>query len=180
MESRIFTYSTTRNSKLPVPPNKILGVLLLLLLALGGCRSVWLSTEGIDTDDFGDIRSVLEPDIQKLFNEARKEFEHDGYGWYTMDQRLAREEYGILYLHIIQFEEDDGTTYEVLFAFTSGVRGFGGGYYYTPSSKLPPVAPTYGVVCSKQVDDFWYAFHTVDSQEPPDPKDCPEDTQYHQ
>jgi len=152
-------------------------------LVIGGCYRLfgkcglrYLCIDYIKTDDFDRIRSALEPDIQELFDKARR----DGDRWYWLDDNLAHEKYGVLSLHIVQYEEDDGTTYKVLFAFNSGVRGFGGGYYYTPSGRLPPGAPTYGVVCSKRVDDFWYAFLTVDSQNPPSLKSCPEDIQYHQ
>jgi hypothetical protein len=112
-----------------------------------------------------------------LLAEAREEFAK-GSDLFEMDQYVAQEKYSVLQLRIKQFEQSDGSTYEVLFAYTSAPRGFGAGFYYTPSGNLPPWVPIYGVVCSKQVDRFWYAFNTVDSQIPPDPNDCPEDVQY--
>jgi hypothetical protein len=177
MDSEVLIHSTTRNFKLSVLSNRALGILVLLLLALGGCRSVWLSVDNIDTDDFESIRSALEPDIQEIMNRARKQAERGSLS-YRMNDLGAQQRYGVISVQVEHFEGEDGALYEVLFVFTSVVRGFGGGYYYTPSGKLPSGAPNYGVVCSKQVGDFWYAFRTVDSQEPPDRKDCPEDTQY--
>ena len=137
----------------------------------------FMGDRGINTDGFESVRSAISPDIQALFDEAEQEFARGGWR-YTLDSSLIHERYSVGDLYIVQFEEDDGAVYEVLFAFTRLVRGFAGGYYYTPSGKLPPGAPNYGVVCSKHTDGSWYAFNTVDSNNPPSSKACPEDTQY--
>jgi hypothetical protein len=163
------------------PSNVALGVsMLFLLITMGGCKP-WLHADRIDTDGFESVRSAISPDIEELFDEAEQEFTHGEY-WYdyrqSIDMESAYERYGVLNLYIIQFEEEDGAVYEVLFAYTSSVRGFGGGYYYTPSDTLPPWAPNKGVVCSRHMDGSWYAFNTVDSRTPPSSKACPEDTQY--
>jgi hypothetical protein len=136
-----------------------------------------LNRDNIDKDDYEGIRSALEPDLPELFAEARDEFASGGH-LYEMHQYIAQEKYDVLRLRISRFEETNGIIYDVLFVFTSNPRGFGAGYYYTPSGRLPHWAPKYGVVCSKQLDDFWYAFRTVESSVPPDPEDCPEDVQY--
>ncbi len=170
---KIFTYM------LSLLFGKRLGVLALFLLMAGGCGEVMFHIDAIKTDDFESVRSSIEPDISELFNQARQEFAR-GDHWYELGSRSSYERYGIQNLDIVQFEGENGKVYEILFAFTGALRGFGQGYYYTPSGKLPPGAPRKGVVCSKHMDDFWYAFHTIDSQRPPDLKDCPEDTQYHQ
>jgi len=161
----------------PLTFRRVLWVSTLLLLVMGGCRGcVWLSQDRIDTDDFESVRSTIEPDLQELFDEAEQEFAR-GDRIHRFPDSLAQERYGVELLIIRQFEGDDGMAYEVLFAY-GGVRGFAGGYYYTPSGALPPWAPYYGVVCSKHMDGPWYAFNTVGSENPPDPEDCPEDTQY--
>jgi hypothetical protein len=156
-----------------------LGISILLLATLGGCRALWLDRDRINTGDFKSIRSALEPDLQELFAEAREEFAQ-GRHLYEMDQYAAQEKYNVLRLRISRIGESDGTAYEVLFGFTSVPHGFGEGYYYSPSGKLPPGAPTYGVVCSKHLDGPWYAFRTVDSSVPSDPLHCPEDKQHQQ
>lgn len=162
------------------PPLAFPGVFwmsILLLLTIGGCGvGVWLSQDRIDTYDFESVRSAIEPDLQELFDEAKLEFARGDWR-YRLPDSLARERYGVDMLVIEQCEGDDGMTYAVLFAY-GGVRGFAGGYYYTPSGKLPLWVPYYGVVCSKHMDGHWYAFNSVDSDNPPDPKNCPEDTQY--
>jgi hypothetical protein len=155
----------------------VYSVFVLLLLLLGGCNSIWLSAHKIDLDDYEAIRRKLEPDVPLLFNEAREMFAQ-GKTVYAVEQYLAFEKYDAVRLIVVQYEDDDGTMYEVLFAFASVPRGFGDGLYYTPSGKLPLWAPMYGVVCSKHVDGFWYAFRTVDSDNPPSPRNCPEDLQY--
>jgi hypothetical protein len=179
MNTKNLTRSANSLSKRLAPPGIILGIPILLVVMLGGCRSLWLSRDDISTGDFKRIRSALETDVPELFTEATEEFVKGG-NLYALDAQVAGDRYNILWLYIVQFEAVDGTAYEVLFAFTSGPRGFGEGYYYAPSGKLPLWAPTYGVICSKQLDGPWYAFRTVDSSVPPDPKHCPEDTQYQQ
>ncbi len=159
---------------------KLRWILVLLLLVIGGCKP-WLHIDRIDLDSFESIRSSVSPDIETLFDESKQEFERSGYCYryrHATDMESTYEKYGVLDLHICQFGKNSELPYEVLFAFTSQVRGSGGGYYYTPSGKLPPWAPMYGVVCSKHIDDYWYAFNTVDSSDLPSPENCPEDTQY--
>lgn len=150
---------------------------VLLVMLTCGCRGcVWLSQDRIQEEDFETVRSAIEPDLENLFDEAEQEFSHGGWE-YSLPYGFAQEKYGVPWVVIVQFEEEDSTPYEVLFAY-KGVRGFAGGFYYTPSDQLPPWAPNYGVVCSMHMDGHWYAFNTVGSENPPDPEDCPEDTQY--
>ena len=150
---------------------------MLLLFLTCGCRGcVWLSQDRIQEEDFESVRLAIEPDLEKLFDVAEEEFARGGWK-YRLPDSLAQDKYGVSWLIIEQFEGEDGTPYEVLFAYW-GVRGFAGGFYYTPSGQLPPMAPNYGVVCSMHMDNHWYAFNTVGSENPPDPEDCPEDTQY--
>jgi hypothetical protein len=149
--------------------------MFLVTAIFKGCTP-WLHIERINTGDFESVRTAISPDLEALFREAQQEFEKGDY-LYRYPESVSYERYGAA-VRIAQFKEDDGTTYEVLFAYTSLVRGFGGGYYYTSSGNLPPVAPTFGVVCSKHMEGRWYAFNTVDSMSPPNPKNCPEDIQY--
>ena len=167
------------SSKLRSPAKRVSWVLLALFsVTMVACIrwTPWLHIDRVDTSDFEDVRSAILPDIDELFDEAHQEFERGEY-WFILRQDNVYDRYGVSYVHIVQFRREDGTDYEVLFMF-SGVRGFGEGYYYTPSGEKPPGAPTYGVVCSKQVDEYWYAFNTVDSDNPPKRKNCPQDTQY--
>jgi hypothetical protein len=180
-------------SKLDKKLGALLGISLSLLLTLvgcclvfalfvsilDGCRGfVWLSQARIQENDFESVRSTIEPHLQPLFEEAEQEF-LSGYHEYRVRDHLVLESPDIEDVLIVQFVGDGGTTYNVLFAIR-GVRGFGGGYYYTPSGNLPTRAPFYGVVCSMHMEGHWYAFNTVSSENPPDPRDCPEDIQYRQ
>lgn len=164
-------------------PRRILWILVAVFLITISCQiyKPWLHIDRINTEDFETVRTAVEPDLDKLFQLAEQEFA-DGSNryWYRhdLDGQSADERYGVSLLLVSQVEADDGTTYPVLFVFTVGARNAAGGYYYTPSGKLPFAAPTYGVVCSKYMKDNWYAFNTADSSIPPDPERCPEDNQY--
>jgi hypothetical protein len=113
-----------------------------------------------------------------LFSETEKESGHDGQSLCVAPTSVYEQCDCIMDLLIKQFEEEDGATFSMLFAYTSQPRDMGAGYYYIPSGKLPPWAPRYGVVCSRHIQDNWYAFRTIDSDNPRI-ESCPEDTQYH-
>jgi hypothetical protein len=163
------------------PPRKMLMPLVALFFLITSgciCANVFMTRDNIDTDDFEDVHSAISPNIEWLFDEASRQFEGDKGGLYRAPESVYEECECMINLFINQFEEEDGTTYEVLFVYTSRISRLGKGYYYTPSGKLPPWAPEYGVVCSKHLGDNWYAFRTADSENPPSSESCPEDIQY--
>jgi len=167
----------------PILSRKALWILVLSFLILGSCRPYkpWLHIDRVDSGDFDSVRSAISPDLPRLFEMAEQEFE-DGSYWYryrsSIDMQSAYERYGVSSLHIVQFEADDGSTYDVLFAYILHSRTAAGGYYYTPSGKQPLAAPMYGVVCSKHLENDWYAFNTADTDHAPKSDSCPEDSQY--
>lgn len=141
---------------------------------------VWLHIGKIQTDDFDSVRSAIMPDLEALFASAEQEFAR-GYSDYTWrDGRHSPEEkYNVSNLMIVRHKGDNGSTYDVLWAFTSQVRIAAGGFFYSPSDERPTYAPLYGVICSKHLEGHWYGFNTIPSDIPSKQRDCPEDTQYH-